>query len=71
MNKIDIHKDYIMFCLMSQLTHQLHLICAYMQNTTPYGKEYQDAYRYIDNLESHLDTLSEKLQCCVERKEKN
>lgn len=69
MTKIDIHKDYVMYQLNTNLHHALTLIIAYMQDTTPYGKEYQDAYRYSNLLLNHLETFEEKLQACVERKE--
>lgn len=67
--KIDIHKDYVMWQLMRNLYSTLHLVVSYMQDTTTYGKEYQDAFRYAELLDNSLATFEEKLQACVERKE--
>ena len=68
LKKIDIHADYLMFELNSNLHHALHILITYMQNTTPYGIAYQSAFSKQKQIFKKLQELEHLLQQCVEEK---
>lgn len=71
MKEINIHDDYVLWLIYHQLTSQLGVICSYMQETTPYGDEYEKAFAKIKELrEVHLPELEGLLQACVEASKK-
>ena len=70
MKELDIHDDYTLWLLMKQLGSQLNIICAYMQNTTPYGDAYERCFKTIQDLQKPLDQLENDLQECVEARAK-
>lgn len=66
MKSINIHQDYILYTMISQLKSQLHIICSYMQQNTPYGDEYKAAFEEFKNLSSEIEKYESLLQECVE-----
>ena len=62
----NIHLDYTMFNLLSMLKTQLHTICAYMQEHTPYGDEYLAAFKQYKKVDSEIAKLESALQVALE-----
>ena len=70
MKQINIHQDYTLWLIMNQLDAQLSIVCAYMQNTTPYGDEYEKAFDKISKVRKELAELENDRQECVEARGK-
>jgi hypothetical protein len=67
--RIDIHKDYLMNALNSNVGNSLHLLITHMQDTTPYGDEYIKAFEQYKKVREELKILEYYLAECVEIKE--
>jgi len=63
--RVDIHKDYVMFQLVSNLKSALNIVCTYMQETTPYGEEYQKAMKIWEELSKMIKVYEGLLQDCI------
>lgn len=62
--------DYLLWSLVSQLNHSLHNVCTRMQEITPYGEEYKDAYDKITKIGKEIDKLEEALEKCVDARDR-
>ena len=68
MKTIDIHKDYVLYNMMTLLKSQLHTICSYMQERTPYGEEYIAAFEQYKKVNTEIDKLESLLSECVDKR---
>ena len=66
LKELDIHKDYTLWALLQNFKSELHIICSYMQNTTPYGTEYENAFQKSNEIYKSIEELESLLQDCVE-----
>ena len=65
LKKVDIHMDSIMWDMVVNTRHQLHMICSYMQKNTPYGVEYENAYKTYKKLLKLYEVFEDSLQECL------
>ena len=70
LKKIDIHLDYVLFQMVSNLRSQISTICSYMQSTTPYGEEYLRAFAKCSDLLEVVSEYEDALQACLEARNK-
>lgn len=63
---IDVKKDALMSNLCFNASNALHLICEYMQQSTPYGEVYEKAYKKYKIVQGHFEGLREALAECVD-----
>lgn len=69
MPEINIHDDYVLWLIYHQLVHQLGIVCSYMQETTSYGDEYENAYNKIKEIrDTHFPELEALLAECTKVK---
>lgn len=66
LKKIDYQADMLMGTLFFTAQCALNNVCTYMQNTTPYGEEYERAFQLFNSLSSELEVIADALQSCVE-----
>lgn len=66
LKKVSYYDDYLLGSLLFNATVALGNVCTYMQNTTPYGGEYERAFNIYQDLRAKLDEFEDALQSCVE-----
>lgn len=66
LKKVTYKDDYLMGSLLFNAVVALGNICTYMQNTTPYGDEYERAFDLYQELRGKLDEFEDALCSCIE-----
>lgn len=66
LKKVTYKDDYLMGSLLFNATVALSNVCSYMQNTTPYGDEYERAFNIYQEARAKIDELEDALCSCIE-----
>lgn len=66
LKKVDIYKDYFLWCMISTLKSEIYNMATYIRKVTPYGTEYKTASKGFDKFLKNLGELEDKLAICTE-----